>query len=171
MSKNEKQIEMTKNEFIKQYAHAWRIFEGLVKDFDADAWLQAGRGVITPARLSLHILMGTKYYLDDFDTPMHYPSGKPFDHDWKKVKKDDLPTQNDIVTCIPEVKTKTEEWLTNLDYFAENEPFSWTGETNLSVVIFLLRHSLFHIGELSSLLSESKNAKVKDHWVKTLRAK
>ncbi|MCP4595438.1 hypothetical protein [Neptuniibacter sp.] len=160
---------MNKNEFINQYAHAWRIFERLVKDFDEDAWLKAGRGKIRPARLSLHILMGTKYYLDDFDTPMHYPSGKPFNYDWQKVKIADLPTQNDIVTCIQEVQLKTEEWLTNLDYSAENKPFPWTGETNLSVVLFLLRHSLFHIGELSSLLSESKDGGVKDYWKKTLR--
>ena len=60
-------------EYIKQFAHAWRIMERLVKDFDPDDWLQAGRGVITPARLSLHILMGTKYYLDDFDSPLVYP--------------------------------------------------------------------------------------------------
>ena len=159
---------MDKNEFIKQYAHAWRIFERVVTDFDADAWYQVGRGVITPARLSLHILMGTKYYLDDFDTAMHYPSGKPFDYDWQNVKTDDLPTQKDIVTCIHEVKLKTEEWLTNLVYSAENEQFPWAGETNLGVVLFLLRHSLFHIGELSSLLSESKDGVVKDHWVKAL---
>jgi hypothetical protein len=167
MSKLEKQIEMTKNEFINQYAHAWRIFERLVEAFDADAWLHAGRGVITPARLALHILMGTKYYLDDF-TPMEYPSGKPFDHEWQKINNDDLPTQNDILACIPEVKLKTEDWLTNLDLYAENEPYLWAGETNLGVVIFLLRHSLFHIGELSSLLSESKTEKVEDHWVKSL---
>jgi len=41
------------------------MFERLVKDFDVEAWLQTGRGVITPARLALHILLGTQYYLDD----------------------------------------------------------------------------------------------------------
>ncbi len=158
---------MNKSEFINQYGHTWRVFERLVKDFDADAWQQAGRGVIAPVRLSLHILLGTKYYLDDL-TAMHYASGKPFDPDWQNAKTDDLPTQNDIVTCIHEVKMKTEEWLSNMDYFAENESFPWAGETKLGVVIFLLRHSIFHIGELSSLLNESKNGIVEDHWVKSI---
>ena len=80
----------------------------------------------------------------------------------------DLPTQNDILACIPELKVKTEEWMTNMDLYADNEPYPWTGKSNLSVVIFLLRHSLFHIGELSSLLSESKNGNVPDHWVNSL---
>ena len=38
-----------KTELIKQYAHSWRIFEGLVTDFDPDAWIHAGCGTLTPA--------------------------------------------------------------------------------------------------------------------------
>ena len=67
---------------------------------------------------------------------MDYPSGKPFDHEWEKVSTDDLPTQIDVMTCIHEVQLKTEKWLTNLDFYAENEPFPWAGETKLGVVIF-----------------------------------
>ena len=55
-----------------------------------------------------------------------------------------------------------------MDYGAENKPFEWAGETKLGVVIFLLRHSLYHIGELSSLLNESKNGAVEDHYVNAL---
>lgn len=54
---------MNKNEFIQQYGHTWRVFERLVQDFGAEAWLHTGRGAITPARLALHILLGTQYYL------------------------------------------------------------------------------------------------------------
>ena len=66
------------------------------------------------------------------------------------------------------MKEKTERWLSDLAYGAENKSFPWAGETQLGVVIFLLRHSLFHIGELSSLLNESKNGVVEDHYVKAL---
>ncbi len=67
-----------------------------------------------------------------------------------------------------EVREKTEQWLFNLEYGAENKSFPWAGETQLGVVIFLLRHSLFHIGEMSSLLNESKKGVVEDHYVKAL---
>ncbi|MFX0203675.1 MAG: hypothetical protein ACFFCW_46855 [Candidatus Hodarchaeota archaeon] len=160
-------MEKMKSEFTKQYAHTWRIFERLVKDFDKAAWQQAGRGVITPARLSLHIILGTNYYLEDL-TPIHFASGKPFNPDWQNAKTDDLPTQDDIVTCIHEMQIKTEKWLSNLDYSASNETFPWAGETLLGIVIFLLRHIIFHVGELSSLLNESKNGLAEDHWVKTV---
>ncbi len=158
---------MNKNEFIHQYGHTWRVFERIVKDFDAEAWLQTGRGVITPARLALHILLGTQYYLED-KTPFQYPSGKPFEIDWKTIETDDLPTQNDILEFIHEVMEKTEKWLFDLEYGAENKSFPWAGESQLGVVIFLLRHSQFHLGELSSLLNESKDGVAEDHYVKAL---
>jgi len=158
---------MNKNEFIHQYGHTWRVLERLVKGFDAEAWLQTGRGVITPARLALHILLGTQYYLED-KTPFQYPSGKLFEIDWETIETDDLPTQNDILEFIREMMEKTEKWLFDLEYGAENKSFPWAGETQMGVVIFLLRHSQFHIGELSSLLNESKDGVVEDHYVKAL---
>ena len=164
---NDQKEKMIKDEFIQQYAHSWRVFEKLVKDFDADAWLQTGRGAITPPRLALHILLGTQYYLDD-KMPFQYPSGKPFEIDWQKIKTDDLPSQKDILAFIHEMMSKTEKWLIDLEYSAENLSFPWAGKTQLGVVIFLLRHSQYHIGELSSLLNESKDGGVEDHYVKAL---
>lgn len=158
---------MNKTEFIQQYRHTWRVFERLVKDFDAEAWLQTGRGAITPARLALHILLGTQYYLEA-KIPFQYPSGKPFEPNWETTKTDDLPTQNDILAFIHEMKSQTEKWLSDLDYGAENKAFPWAGETQFGVVLFLLRHSQFHIGELSSLLNESKAGVVEDHYIKAL---
>jgi len=66
------------------------------------------------------------------------------------------------------MKGQTEKWLSGLDFGAENKAFPWAGETQLGVVIFLLRHNLFHIGELSSLLNESKAGAVEDHYVNAL---
>jgi hypothetical protein len=111
-----------KTELINQYEHSWRVFEGIVRDFDTDAWIHIGSGTTTPARMAFHILKGVKYYLEDSST-IAFASGKSFEFDWETVDE---------------------------------------------VVIFLLRHSLYHIGELSSLLNESKNGVAEDNWVKAL---
>jgi hypothetical protein len=155
---------MTKNEFINQYAHTWRVFERLVKDFDTTAWLQTGRGAITPARLAFHILQSVKYYLED-SSPVLFESGKSFESNWETAKEGELPSQNDILACILVMKEKTEKWLSEMDYNGENNSFEWAGEIKLGVALFLLRHSLYHIGELSSLLNESRNGDVEDHYV------
>jgi hypothetical protein len=80
----------------------------------------------------------------------------------------DLPSQEDILACIDELKEKTEQWLSVMDFDAENKAFPWAGKSKLGVVLFLLRHSLYHIGELSSLLNESRNGAVEDNYVKAL---
>ena len=154
-----------KNEFIKQYEHTWRVFESLVKDFDNDAWIHTGRKGYTPVRLAFHILKSSKYYLDD-PSPIHLASGKVFENEWETTKEDNLPSQNDILVCINELKAKSEVWLSETDFTSKNTAFEWAGETKLGVVIFLLRHTLYHLGELSCLLNESRNGNVEDNYVK-----
>jgi hypothetical protein len=154
-------------EFIKQYAHTWRVFERIVQDFDEDAWLHTGRGTTTPVRLSFHMLQGVKYYIEDSSTIL-FASGKSFEGNCAAIQEQDLPSQNDILACIGGLKAKTETWLSEMDLGAENKSFSWAGETKLGVVLFLLRHTVYHLGELSSLLNESKNGDAEDNYVKAL---
>ena len=156
-----------KTELINQYEHSWRVFEGIVRDFDTDAWIHIGSGTTTPARMAFHILKGVKYYLEDSST-IAFASGKSFEFDWETVNEEELPSQIDILACIYEFKIKTRKWLSEMNFDAENSTFGWAGKTKLGVVIFLLRHSLYHIGELSSLLNESKNGVAEDNWVKAL---
>jgi hypothetical protein len=156
-----------KTEFIRQYEHTWRVFEGIVKDFDNDAWIHTGRGTTTPVRIAFHILKGVKYYIED-STTILFASGKSFESNWETVKEENLPSRNDVLTCINELKVKTEKWLSEMDFNSENRSFEWAGETKLGVVLFLLRHNLYHIGELSSLLNESRNGDVEDNYVKAL---
>jgi hypothetical protein len=156
-----------KSEFISQYAHTWRAFEGIVRDFDRVAWIQAGCGKTTPARIAFHIVKGVKYYIED-SSMMNFASGKSFENNWESVKEAELPSQEDVLICIQDLKAKTEAWLSEMDFNSENKPFPWAGKIRVGVVLFLLRHNLYHIGELSSLLNETKNGKAEDNWVKTL---
>ena len=156
-----------KTELIKQYRRGWRVFERLVQDFDADAWLHTGRKTITPVRLSFHILQSVKLHIED-STDIFFPSGRSFECSWETAKEEDLPTQNDVLACIHELKARTEEWLAEIDFNAEIKLFPWAGETKLAVALFLLHHSLYHLGELSSLLNESRNGEVEDNYVKAL---
>ena len=155
------------NEFVSQYSHTWRVFNRLVNDFDDEAWIHTGRNTTTPVRLSFHILKATKYYIED-QSETKFISGKAFNIDCATAEEDDLPSKNDILTSIDHLSKKTEKWLTKIDYFSTNETFPWAGKTKLGVVIFLLRHSIYHLGELSSLLNESRNGNVADNYVKAL---
>jgi uncharacterized damage-inducible protein DinB len=156
-----------KTEFVEQYGHTWRVFERLVKGFDQDAWIHTGRGTTTPARIAFHILQAVRYYLEDSTTVL-FASGKSFKGDSWAIVEEDLPSQNDILVCIGEFKVKTEKWLSEMDFGSKNESFEWAGETRLGVALFLLRHSIYHMGELSSLLNESRKGNAEDNYVKAI---
>ncbi len=154
-------------ELISQYAHVWRVFERLVNDFDDTAWFCTGRKATTPVRLSFHILKATKYYIEDASV-VEFASGKSFDINCENASEDALPSRNDVILCIREFAKKTESWIAAMDICAANQAFTWAGRTKLGVVIFLLKHSVYHLGELSSLLNESKNGEAEDNYVKAL---
>jgi len=154
-------------ELIAQYAHIWRVFERLVNDFDDAAWIHTGRKATTPARLSFHILKATKYYLEDSSTVV-FASGKSFDINCETAHEDALPARSDVIMCIKEFARKTESWISEMDVHAANKAFEWAGKTKLGVVIFLLKHSVYHLGELSSLLNESRHGEAEDNYVKAL---
>ncbi|MBK9924556.1 MAG: hypothetical protein IPP66_04615 [Anaerolineales bacterium] len=161
-------MEQTMNtELISQYAHIWRVFERLVHDFDDTAWFCTGRKATTPARLSFHILKATKYYLEDTSV-IQFASGKSFDINCETAEEESLPSRSDVISCIQEFAHKTECWLMEMDFRSLNTAFEWAGKTKLGLVIFLLKHSIYHLGELSSLLNESKNGEAEDNYVKAL---
>ena len=157
-----------KKEFIDQYNHTWNILEGIVNDFDDDAWIDLEHGYIVPARLAYHILHGTRYYIED-SSVISLPSGRPFDGDWLTMELNALPLRSDIIHVLKEFRTKTEKWLTDMDMGAKNTAFDWAGETRTGVVIFLLRHTMYHLGELNALLYESKGGNAEDNYIKAFR--
>lgn len=150
-----------KNDFIRQYDHSWKVFVKIVETFDQDAWMHTGRKGYTPARLSYHILKSNQYYIGDPST-FALPSGKAFSDPWQEAADENLPTQQDIAAFIHDQQEKTEAWIQAADLSAKNDDYPWAGDMKFGVVVFLLRHSLYHIGELSSLLNESKHGEVED---------
>lgn len=156
-----------KKNLVFQFGHSWQVLRRMVGDFDEKAWLSVGNDANKPARLALHILQATDYYLKD-QSKFSFESGKDFGINSVEAKDEDLLSQVEILECIDVFEEKTKKWLEEIDLNAQQDDFPWTGETNFGVVIFLLRHSLFHLGELSGLLNESKAGDVTDHYVKAL---
>ncbi len=155
------------NELIQQFAHTWRTFDAIVSDFDTNAWLHTGRGVITPARLSLHLLQSIQYYIEDV-TFSAFASGRDFHQNWETMSDEEHPSKDDIRAAIHDLRGLTENWLRNVELQSVNTTFDWAGKTKMGVVIFTLRHFVYHMGELSSLLNESRNGKANDNFKNTV---
>lgn len=152
---------------VNQYNHAWKMFYLIVSDLDKDSWLKTGCSYIIPARIAYHIIGGVNYYIDN-EAKITLLSGKENTWNWENAPTEDLPTKDDIIDLIHVFKAKTDNWINNCAFEAENQKFGWTGINKISVVLFLLRHMEYHIGELNLLLHISKNGSANDNWVKAL---
>ena len=141
-----------KTEFIQQYAHTWRTLAGIVKDFDRETWLHYGCGTMTPARDTFHLLQGVKYYIEDSSIKT-FVSGKSFDNHCGTISEDLLPSQADVLACIDELQNKTEAWLSNMDFAAENTAFTWTGDRKLMHALFC--PGLFVLAAISMSVASS----------------
>ena len=154
-----------KADILDQFNHTWKIYEGIIRDFDDGAWTNLAHGYIVPARLAFHILKSTLYYLED-SCVLALPSGRQLDGDWLTMELEALPLRSDILHVVDVFRVKTEKWLLEMDLPAQNTAFEWAGQTKMGVVIFLLRHTLYHLGELNALLYESKLGEANDNFIK-----
>ena len=154
-----------KEEFLNQFNHTWKMFYKMVNDFDNESWTGTGCSYIKPARIAWHIIGGVNYYIEN-ETTEKFVSGKKNDWNWENAPDEDLPTKDDILNFIHIYKMKTDKWISSMDPEAKNTNFEWTGQTKVSVVLFLLRHMEYHIGELNLLLHISKDGCANDNWIK-----
>jgi hypothetical protein len=151
-------------ELGNQYNHTWKMFHKMVVDFDDASWLSTGCAYIIPARIAYHIIGGVDYYIQNEQKP-ELGSGKKNDWNWQHAPIADLPTRSDILELIHVYKAKTDAWLDATDGEERNAKFEWTGEKEISVGLFLLRHMEYHIGELNLLLHISKDGVANDNWI------
>ena len=156
---------MIKNALKTQMDQTWRMLEAQVETFDDDAWLTEGCGYVTPARVALHTVLGVGYYIGHSSE-----LGRRFGDSWSTVEPDELPSREQLLTHSAEVKQAFDVWLRTLTLEAENDAFPWCGPTQFGVLLFLVRHTLYHIGELNALLYRNRGGEVDDMWMEGFKA-
>ncbi|AEE15535.1 hypothetical protein [Treponema brennaborense] len=143
-----------KENYIKQFEQFYRMFSDIVNGFSDDAWVSVGHKLTVPQKLSFHILQSTKFYMTDTSNFEECNGNTGLCHDYKidnnfSIKKEE------IIINIKKQYEKIKNWIENIDLNEKNEKFPWTGKDIESVVIFISRHSYYHLGELNCLLNEN----------------
>lgn len=151
-----------KKNINKQFEQFFRMFECIVKDYDERSWLKSGHGSTVPSNLSFHILQSIKYYSKNTNGFL-LSDGRELSHDHGAVDRLEI-SRSDILSNARLLKSELEQWVNEMDLSDHNGDFKWTGEDMESVVIFIIRHSYFHLGELNALLNEYKKGSAEDHF-------
>ncbi len=151
---------MNKSDLATQFAQSMKILEEIVTRIDDDLWRNGGCGYQTPVRVAYHILLGVGYYIG-YESSLKRRIGD----DLEGVPVDSLPSQKDILQLIDELNPQIREWIASLDFDGANTKFPWAGETHTGLFLFLLRHTMYHMGELNSLLYQAKSGRLDDLWM------
>ena len=156
---------MEKGTLKTQMDQSFRMLDAQIDAFTDGEWLSLGCGHVTPARVALHTLLGVEYYIGHSSEV-----GARFGERWASVESTELPSRDVVRAHAAEVKQAFGVWLNGLQLEADNTAFPWAGPTQFGVLLFLVRHTLYHIGELNALLYTCRGGDVDDMWMEGLKA-
>jgi hypothetical protein len=135
----------------EQYRRQFMMLREALADND-DQRLRAGQGLLVPARLLVHILWTSAFYLHDEPDYSVFATGRS--SNWKEAATEDLPTAARMAEFLAEVEAAFETWLAAKSAADLGAPtrFPWTGASVLDQLLYNLRHSQQHIGEINAIL-------------------
>lgn len=152
-----------KNLLNKQFEQFWRIFIYISEDFNEKSWSSSGHGMTMPMKLAYHIVHSIRYYIGD-EKDLTLSTGRKYKYEMERVDESNYLYREEIIELIKITEKNVQEWLKTIALDESNTNYPWTGKDVTSVVLFIIRHSYFHLGEMNGLLNESIAGKAKDSF-------
>jgi uncharacterized damage-inducible protein DinB len=139
---------------VDQFDRMWAMLEEVIRNCPDDEWKSGGGNwFLVPSRLAYHTIETVDYYSRQSPEDMEW--GKRFGGvDWEEQQVERLPDRASISAYLEETQEDLRaklRALTDQDLLASH-PFPWTGATLLDRLIYTLRHSMFHLGQIQAEL-------------------
>ncbi len=139
-----------------QWARTWKMWEELIHSIPDDEWRKGDVDYLIPARHLVHVMHADDAFTGD--TPFdQYDRLKWFGvrkGEWETVPEE-LPSKETALATLADTRATFEERLTKLDDAALLEPekaHPWAGQTRMSKLLYNLRHTQHHLGEVNAEL-------------------
>lgn len=147
-------------EILAQYLHTWKMLDGLVGEVSDDEWDAEAPDYLRPGRLALHVMLSAEFYTDQMS-----PMRERFPNQWDEFRAETIPDRASYRAYAQRVQKGVARWLLGEPLDTPEDRFPWAGTTRRSVALFLLRHSLYHIGEMNAMLFRGSNGATADPWM------
>ncbi|MBI5835008.1 MAG: DinB family protein [Armatimonadetes bacterium] len=110
-----------------------------------------GEGILVPKRLLAHIIETVDFYLAP--SPDEYAWGGTIG-DWEGTPTDGFPSLAAFARYHADVAERLREWFGRHDDEAllGGNPFPWTGANPAERMMYVMRHTAQHLGEINALL-------------------
>ena len=146
-------------EILAQYLHTWKMLDRLVGEISDEEWDVQASDYLRPGRLAFHIMLSAEFYTDQMS-----PMRERFPKQWDEFHAEAVPDRATFRAYAQRVQKGVARWLLG-ELDAPEERFPWAGTTRRSVALFLLRHTLYHMGEMNAMLFRGRNGATADPWM------
>ena len=142
----------------RQLEATWKQWRKAIEQIPADHWRSGEIDYLIPARHALHVINTVDGYCRD--EPAESWNSLAETHfgrsvDWEGTPADELPDQAEILEYLEVVQARTAQWLSSMSdeqLLAPQDAFPWTGPNLLSRMIYVIRNSQDHTGQLNAEL-------------------
>ena len=139
-----------------QLEATWKQWRKAITDIPDQHWRHGDVDFLIPARHALHVINTVDGYARDsqpesWNGLAEVQFGRALD--WEGTPADELPGQQECLAYLEVVRQRTRVWLEGLGdegLLAPQEAFPWTGPNILSRMIYVIRNSQDHTGQLNA---------------------
>lgn len=141
------------DDLVGQYRRAYEMLYAVLDKIPQDKWTSGITEACIPARIAYHIVEGMDFFFSG-KPGSDFPWGHRFGGHWSELPLESLPTKEALLAYAHEIELKGGEFLRSLDDDDLAAPFqlyTWSSKTRLGHLIYALRHTMHHQGELAAL--------------------
>jgi hypothetical protein len=142
------------SELQDHYERQFRTLETVYDRTNEAAWAYADQRLKGIWQWMAHLLETIEFYLGERDADA-FPWGHRFHVDWEDDQAQPVPSPEAMRTYQEDVRAFTMQVLagkTDADLMAPELAQPWTGQTYLGRLLYLLRHTQQHIGDINRVL-------------------
>jgi uncharacterized damage-inducible protein DinB len=138
----------------EQFRRTFAMWKEEVKNIPADEWRKGKIDYLIPSRHLCHMAVTADYYVGDALAD-EYDWNSLFGGDWEAMCPEDLPNKKKALEKLGEIEKIVNGRLAkpaDKDLYVNEKQSPWTGKTLASKLMYLLRHTQHHLGELHAEL-------------------
>ena len=149
-----KRTKVLVNSLKDQWTRTWLMWEEMIQNIPDEQWARGDMDYLIPARHLIHVTVGEDVFSGD--TPL----AKSDETKWFGVTAwetapSELPGKQVALSSLAVFKSTVEarlSLLTDEDLLEPEQVHPWTGQTRMSKMLFSLRHTQHHLGEVNAEL-------------------
>jgi len=146
-------MQTTVNDLLDQFQRTFRMLYEEIDRFDDKQWTAGLDSFLVLVKVAMHIVDCLDYYFSG-KTGAEYPWGYRFGGGWWELPIEKLPGKSEVLAYAWEIEARIINQFKALDDLDLLKPAlikDDAAETTLGRLVYALRHTVHHHGELSAL--------------------